>query len=376
MITQAVSLCARIALVLVFAMNGICSRASDKPQKVGFLIPRTSQDMFYGPVVGFLQAAAKNLNMDIELLENDNNHLSTAGLVEDALQGDHRPDAFIAVSVKESGFTTVKLAEQAKVPVMIENGAILSPVAGAPREHFAYYIGEMLPSEEMAGYELAKYLIAHGKPARNGKIQVLAFNGAFGSSASDGREKGLRRALLEFPQAELKQIVSARWEPETAQAMFTGLIKRYPETSVVWSASDGMALGVLKAAKARGLVSGRDFVIGGIDWSAEGLAAVRSGALQATAGGHFMEAAWALVLVHDYLAGVDFKNEGLRIKTDMTLLTKANADRYAPLLDPVNWAKIDFSRLSKVHNPRLKKYSFSVETVLKLLPQEQGSAKR
>jgi ABC-type sugar transport system substrate-binding protein len=323
--------------------------------------------MFYGPVVNFLQAAAKNLDMEIELLENDNNHMNTAGLVQKSLQSGLRPDAYIAVSVKESGFTLLEIAEDARIPVMIEDGAILDPNVGAPREKFRYYIGEMLPSEEMAGYTLAKYLIAKGKPASDGKIHVLAFNGVYGSSASVGREKGLRRALAENPKAELKQIVSARWEPDLAATMFTGLIKRYPEASVVWSASDGMALGVLKAAKALGLSSGKDFVIGGVDWSAEGVAAVRDGAMQATAGGHFMEAAWALVLVYDYLNGTDFQGQGVRIKTDMTLLTKENYAKYAPLFDPANWEKLNFSRLSKVHNPKMSRYDFSVANVLKLM---------
>lgn len=355
-------------LILVWCLLGVgVVQAAAKPLKVAFYIPRTANDMFYSPVVGFLQAAARDLDVQIELLEADNNHLRAGALFQQALQRPRRPDGMIVVSLRGSGLTALELAEPAQVPVLIENGALLESSAGAPREKFRYYVGEMLPDEEMAGYALAKYLFAKGRKASNGKVQVVALNGQRGSSASEGREKGLRRAVAEFPSVELKQIVNAEWEPDLAGAKFKGLMQRYPEASVVWAASDGMALGAVAAAQQMQLRSGKDFVIGGVDWSAAGIQAVRDGQLQATAGGHFMEAAWALVVMSDYLRGIDFSaTEGVRMKTDMILLTAENLNAYSAVLDAEAWGKLDFKRLSKLWNPAVKRYNFRIQNVLQL----------
>lgn len=83
-----------------------------------------------------------------------------------------------------------------------------------------------------------------------------------------------------------------------------------------------------------------------------------------------MEGAWALISVHDYLKGHDFANsEGLKMKTDMSLLSAENYQRYARLIEPATWSRIDFKRFSKVYNPQLK-------TMTSVYPVYSGRSQR
>ena len=354
-----------IHFLLLFFMLLPSAFCSVPPVKIGYVIPRTVDDMFYGPVVGFMQAAADDLGVELSIIETNDNHIRAHLLVEKFLTDGHKTDAIIAISVKNSGDRILKLCEQAKVSLMIENAAILDKSIGEPRQYFKYYIGEILPDDEGAGYTLAKYLLQKGKVAPDGKIHLIAISGPFGTSASIEREKGLLRALKEFPNAQLEQIVRANWKSALAEKKFMRLKARYPDVSAVWAASDGMAIGAAIAATEMKLALGKDVVIGGIDWSAEGLDAVKKGQIQATVGGHFMEAAWTLITVYDYLKGFDFaKNDGMRMKTKMTLLTQDNIGEYSILFDDKNWSKIDFKNFSKQYNSKQLYYDFTLQKVI------------
>lgn len=44
------------------------------------------------------------------------------------------------------------------------------------------------------------------------------------------------------------------------------LFRRYPQTTAIWNASDGMALGAIEAARNAGRTPGEDVIVGGVDW--------------------------------------------------------------------------------------------------------------
>lgn len=340
--------------------------------KVGYFISRTADDMFYGPVVGFMQAAADDLGVELHIIEANDDHLLGHEKARELLFPTPQLDAIIAISVKESGARILKLSEQAGVPVLIENSAILDKAIGSPRQYFQNYIGEMLPDDEMAGYELAKYLIQRSsKSSEDGAVNMVAISGPYGTSASIQRERGLQRAIEEYSKTNLLQIVRANWERGRARRTFNKLILRYPNVGAVWTASDGMALGVFDALTTLAPNYRKNILVGGVDWSREGVEGVDLNQIQATAGGHFMEGAWALVVVYDFLNGHDFMDsEGLKMKTNMSLITKESFEDYAPLIEKNNWKKINFKSFSKTHNPEITQYNFELKAVLDALDLE------
>jgi ABC-type sugar transport system substrate-binding protein len=340
--------------------------AQQRPYRVEFIISRTRSDIFFKPATGFLEAAGLSLGMQVDVLETNDNHLIAGDLVKQALATTPKPDGVIGISNKESGIEMLRACEEANVPFMTEVATILTEGFGGPRKKHPLFIGEVLPNDEKAGYDLAIYLIGRGVVAADGKVHVVAISGPLGNSSSVERERGLARAMKDSPRAVLDQVVHARWERATAAEMFTGLKNRYPRVSVAWSASDGMALGIADAAEALKLRLGRDIVIGGVDGTPEGIDAILKNRIQASAGGLFTEEAWALVVMYDYLNGVDFApHDGVHILTAMQLVTEKNAKQYSVLLNSENWKKVDFRSFSRKDNPTLTHYDFSLARVLR-----------
>ena len=142
------------------------------------------------------------------------------------------------------------------------------------------------------------------------------------------------------------------------------LLRRYPNISVVWAASDFLSFGALEGAKKQAGESSERLVSGGIDWTNEGQQAVSNRNMTATVGGHFMEGGWALVLLHDYHHGKDFEKPlGLQIKTKMSALDENNIGPYLQSFGTNDWSKINFKQFSRVYNPELKEYTFNLDNV-------------
>ncbi|HEX8536538.1 MAG TPA: substrate-binding domain-containing protein, partial [Cystobacter sp.] len=147
------------------------------------------------------------------------------------------------------------------------------------------------------------------------------------------------------------------------------LLRRYPELQAVWAANDDLAMGALQALEEAGRRPGEDVLVGGIDWTPEALEAVRAGRLVTSLGGHFLEGAWALVLLSDHHQGRDFASERLDWSTAFLPATRANVAGYLELLARPDWEAFDFRAFSKAANPRLKHYDFSLQT---LFAQRRG----
>src|SRR4029077_10318542 len=110
--------------------------------------------------------------------------------------------------------------------------------------------------------------------------------------------------------------------------------------------------------------AGVDAWFSGINTSTEALEAIKSGRLTSLAGGHFITGAWALLMIYDYHHGCDFADEGLELRRSMFAeFTPQLADRYLERFSG-GFEGVDFSRYSKVKNPKLKRYNFGFSQLL------------
>ena len=200
------------------------------------------------------------------------------------------------------------------------------------------------------------------------RIGIVALTGNMSDSAAIERNKGLTRAVEESPEADLLQMVPARWNRDQARRKAHGLIKRYPDCVVLWGANDPMALGGIDAARTLGLDPGRNFLVGGIDWNRPALEAIRKGGMVASIGGHFMEGGWVLVMLHDLFHGRDFADdEGADLRSEMGVLDAGNIATYIDRFSNSDWDRIDFTRFSKILTPAVERYDFSLNAVLEQL---------
>ncbi len=78
-----------------------------------------------------------------------------------------------------------------------------------------------------------------------------------------------------------------------------------------------------------------------------------------------MTGGWAMILLHDYHHSKDFKEEGTNLKMKIfDEINSSNVDAIKKFGDK-NWDKIDFTKFSKILNPKIKKYDFSLKSIFK-----------
>lgn len=338
-------------------------------------------DAFYPGVpwsdtfIRVMREAADELDIDLTVHRADRWPPRALGELEALLERGDRPDYLVMPVAPGYRARLIQLAEQAGVPFFLVNAGLLpEDVAryGGPREHFKHWLGQMLPDDEQAGYELAQRLIAEairlGKVGPDGRVQMVALSGTQVDYPSTQRERGLARAVRERPDVTLHQRVWVDWEIDEARRKAPLLFRRHPGTKVVWAAGDTIARGAVEGLATLGLKPGTDYLIGGVDWEPWALNAVEQGHMVTSMGGHVLEGAWSLVLLYDHEQGVPLPARCLDLRTPMAAATAATAERYELLMRPgPQWRGAQFSVLSSARHPERDVCDFSVDEQLRHL---------
>jgi ABC-type sugar transport system substrate-binding protein len=356
----------------------LVTHSSAETFKVALFTPK-GDSPFWTLVAHFAAEAASDLGLELQLYDAKLNHLAMQEQVKAAVTGADKVDAIVFSNFKKTAPKLIKIAEEVNVFAFVFNaglGAKAQDKMGGPREKFHYWIGEMLPDDEGTAMAITDLLIddakGKGKVAADGKVHVIGIGGMIADSASIVRVNGLKKAMRKRRDAMLHQVVSSDWGAKTGKRALLGLLRRYPQTTAVWSASYRIANGIMEGLREQHLTPGKDIMTNSLILHEEALKAVKSGELVVTAGGHYIEGAWVMVLLYDYLHGIDFAEENIRMRSPMGIVTKDNVDLYLKKLtekklSKENLRKIDFTQYSKKLNPGLKKYQFSLDSILNQL---------
>ncbi len=337
-----------------------------------------STSKFWPIVEKIMVAAAKDLELDLQIYEYKNDPFYMVTLVKKVLADpNNRPDCILIHNFKKKGEEILKLGEEFEVPVFLFNaGFATDSSVGNPREKYPHWIGQILPDDEYAGYLLANKLIDAAKNMQknlSAPIQMVSLEGNRTSDASNKRVAGLKRALSEHPEVINNQYFHSKWKSALAKEAFQTTLRRYPHTTVFWAASETMAIAVIEAAKEQGLIPGTDFITGGFDLLPENKKYIASGDMAVSVGGHYFEGAWALILIFDYLNGIDFnKEEGVSFSTKMNAQTKEDLAQFNDIFTALSASSLnsmDFRHLSKFYNPGLKTYNFDLDAFLQSTKQ-------
>lgn len=364
-----VSIVVLAIFTILTTMFSSFASVKNKKYTIALFPLRSSKDQFWGILLpGFMEEASRQLGMNLKVYYANNDYILGTKYVQDAVKPPNKTDLLVITDAKKQLSRRLFIAENAKVPVIVFNqGFVPEDKAGVPRQKNKYWIGNVLPDDQFAGELLARELIKHAKPGSDKKIHMLAIRGFFSDFASIERVKGLRKVVSHNKNVVLEGICPGDWTKAPAEKSFLGLKKRYPQITVVWAANDNMAMGVVDGIKKMGLKPGKDVIVGGMDWTDEAVKAVKNGELDTTVGGHFMDSAWAAVMAYDYLHGKDFASESTQVLTKMAAINRSNYNSYSKVLNKANWKKINFRSYSKVLNPKVKKYQFGIDTVIKQL---------
>ena len=348
--------------------------ASGAPaQTVAFINPGKSDEIYWITATQSMQAAAKSLGMAFEVQYAQREPLKTLEIARElvARPAGKRPEYIVITDDYAVADQLLKIVDDAGVKTFLAYSSI--PVdqrgnAGSPRGKYKGWLGSLEPRAEDAGYMTARALIDRGKIAKafgiDGKLHMLAIAGDRSTPSSINRNQGMRRAISEDARVVLKEEVYAAWSRELGSQQAESLYRRYPDAKLVWAGNDLMAFGAMTAWEARRGKPGVDAWFSGINTSTEALEAIKSGRLTSLAGGHFITGAWALLMIYDYHHGRDFADEGLELRRPMFAeFTPQLADRYLERFSG-GFEGVDFSRYSKVKNPKLKRYNFGFSQLL------------
>jgi ABC-type sugar transport system substrate-binding protein len=330
---------------------------------VVFLNPADAADAFFGTMVTCMRQAAASLDIELEVIEGDRSKDRMREQARTLLDRSTVPEYLLLVNEEGLAVEILPLADQRGIKTLVFNEGLMVPdrqALGNPGERVTSWLGELVPDDRTAGYQLGTALLSTASRRRAGgvKVGIVGLGGSF-TSSSLLRINGLRQAVSENPDAVLHEVVPANWEIERARAATAELLGRYPDVAAIWSASDHMALGAAEALRALGKRPGVDLFIGGIDWAPFAFDEIRRGTFTASAGGHFLDGAWALVLLYDHHKR---PSGPIHAKSQLALATRDNVDTYERVAARCNG--LDFRRFSRVDNPQLKSYPFSVETIL------------
>ena len=344
---------------------GTALGASARAESVLFLNPGSTEEAFWISYSQFMQSAARNLGIDLQILYSQRQPELTLAQARIALQGPNRPDYLMFVNEQYIAPQILRLAQGSGVKLFMVNAALTANQQVLVGER-ADCIGSLMPNDEEGGYLMMKELIRlHPPVAKDQQIELLAFSGLKITPSAQLREHGMQRALAEHPQVRLRQLVYSGWTQQRAYEQARQLVKRYPEVSLVWSANDEMAFGAMRAFAEAGKTPGRDALFSAVNTSPAALQAVVDGRLSALVGGHFTLGGWALVELHDHELGVDLDQYGGRDRQIplLQLVDKSHARQMLVMGKSPNYG-VNFRQLSAKGRPASYRYPFNLQTLM------------
>ncbi|WP_430457448.1 ABC transporter substrate-binding protein [Rheinheimera sp.] len=325
-----------------------------------FVNPSLISDPFFMQVEAVARIAASQLDVDLTIINGDANRLLQQQKLTEYLQK-HKPDYAIVQPYTGAGVQLMELLAQYPVKIVTLEHMWQpeeAPKVGRPGALYPNWLAELYFDNVEASQQLTLAL-QQACPAAD---QLIGINGMI-NFETDRRAEGVYQAMRQRG-GTVHQIVNGKWDRQLAAEQSLQLLRRYPASRLIWTASDWMALGVLDAL---GPTAAGQYCIGGFDWIPEAQKAIEQGKLQASAGGHFTMAAFALVLIYDHVHGKLPQPLPDVPLLQLDILTRENLPAYQPLLRAGQWQQIDFRQFSRTHNPALPHYNFSVHTALKQL---------
>jgi ABC-type sugar transport system substrate-binding protein len=310
----------------------------------------------------FMTAAARSFGIELEVLYAERDHLLMLQQADEVARRATAPDYVVMVNEKLAGPQMLKAFARTPAKVlMIHNG--LTPEqrqeVGNEREQLRNWIGTLTTDEARAQYRLMEEL---ARQLGDRVPQVVGITGDRATPVSLERAQGISDFIERSGRGHILQTAFSDWSSTDAESKAAVLLSRHPQVNVMWGANDTMALGVLRAVRARQA----PVLVGGTGAWPDALASISEGGLAASVGSHFFIGAWAMVLLHDYHHGMDFAAHGGPVqKLDyMVVVNRDNAPQYGRAVYKRD-AAFDFRVYSKHLHPRPGPYRFDLAPLVR-----------
>jgi len=341
--------------------------AAQRPApRVVFLNPGEPVERGKGPhwhmTARLMAAAARTFGMELEVLYAERDHLLMLRQAESVAQRADPPDYVVIVNEKLAALQMLRMFAPTPVKLLLIHNDLTPEQrreVGNEREQLRNWIGTATTDEARAEYRLMEALV---RQLGGREPLVIGITGDRSTPVSLERAQGVADFIARSGRGRILQLAFGDWSGADGESKASVLLSRYPEVNIIWAGNDSMALGAMRAVKARGA----RVLVGGTGAWPDALASLLDGGLAATLGSHFFIGAWAMVLLHDYHHGVDFAaHGGLAQKLDyMLVVTRETAQRYDHAVYKRDGAP-DFSAYSKVFHPKPGGYDFTLASLLR-----------
>ncbi|MBD1583089.1 ABC transporter substrate-binding protein [Pseudoalteromonas sp. S16_S37] len=324
--------------ILFFAMT-----CQAQQVKITFVNPGFSQDnptgSFWLNVSAFMQAAADDLDVDLNIMYAERNHIQMKHVINSALT---RKDHYI-ILVDEKSAATQALLTSTQVHdkiIFLLNKPTKQELIRLRARGFGI-LGSIVPDNYQAGrlliQELENRVI---KSKKNPTISTLALLGESATDAAKLREQGLLSYSNRSYYLKLLERVNANWSEQEAYNITKGLLQRFNNTKIIWAANDAMATGAVRAATE--LSMRQHILIGGINWDKD-----QHTRLDVSVGGHVTLGALAIIKIADF--DVDNKNYIGDLKLPIFKAYKPKYESLYKAIHTKELGKIDFRYFSHTH---------------------------
>jgi ABC-type sugar transport system substrate-binding protein len=333
---------------------------SAEPQPhVVFLNPGEAVERGTGPywrmVTQFMQPAARSLGLHLEVLYAERDHLLMLRQAEDVARRSPAPDYVIIVNEKLAAEQMLKTLSRSPAKVFVMHNDLTPEQRGEignERQKIRNWIGTATTDTGRGSYILMEYFY---RRLENQEPRIIGITSDPNTPGSMERANGVKDYVAHAGRGRIHQLAFGDWTYADGERKAAVLLARYPDTNIIWAANDSIALGALRAVRAREA----RVLVGGMAGFPDAITSVAEGGLAATSAGGYMIGAWAIVMLYDYHRGVDFAaHGGLVQKFDhMYVVHRENVSRFSDVALKRTEA-LDFRVYSKALNPGPGLYDF------------------
>ncbi|MDX1756167.1 MAG: ABC transporter substrate-binding protein [Marinobacter sp.] len=352
-----------------------------RPPRIGvFLVADTP---FWNRVALFARAAGESLGAEIEVFNAGLDRVRMMRQLDWAARGVHGSfDALVFPNFLQTAVYMLEACERERITCVLFNsdldaqeGALL----GQPERRFRYWTAHLVPDDVQASAAMTQALVDRAAATRPERpLSMVGVNGYRADAPAVAREQGMRRVIEARDDVRIRQVVYTDWSGEDAYTRTLGLYHRYHELDFIWSANYRSTTGILRALKMAGASPGYDVFVNSFGLGAEMFRQLADGEIEITAGGHFVEGAWAVILAFDALLTPQSEVSGIKLHTPLLLVTQDNLDDVRLALErlesePERVFDVDFRQFSRRGQPEPRDYRFSFEPILRALIEGAGA---
>jgi ribose transport system substrate-binding protein len=271
-----------------------------------------------GPIFTALRAgaavAAKNLGVQLVnyVPSTPDSVAEQNKLVDDAIKD--KPDAIVFVPVK---FTeadgAVKKINAAQIPLINANEPLVN----------ASIVGYVGTNDVSLARETGRYLLK----AMSGNGSVVILDGPDKSFTAEGRGRGYRDVIKEFPGVKLLDGKMANYQRAEGKKVMAGFLSRFAHVDGILAGNDPMAMGAVDALKA----ANRKALVVGINASREVMELIKSGDVLGS--GDYDTFAQGCLAVEMAVRAIRKENVPQELILKPTVIDKTN---YAPFDQPLD----------------------------------------